>query len=106
MEQNALDYRNNNKTTNPHIEMIAIPGDDAGLAGAEYEFQLIAEPEGCTFTATDLPDYLKMTPEGLIHGFIPEEEANDWIMFNVQVTDPNGNTGSRVIDIYVDEYVN
>lgn len=96
---------NNNQNNNANIEYILTPGDgDYALAGAEYEFQIIAEPEGCTFSATGLPvDFLEVTPEGLIHGDIPEDWANECISFDVVVTAPNGNTLTERVDLYVVE---
>lgn len=95
---------NNNQNNNANIEILAVPGDgDYGLAGAEYEFQMDAEPVECTFSATGLPEFLEVTPEGLIHGDIPEDWANECISFDVQVTDPNGNTLTERIDLYVVE---
>lgn len=100
MANNANNHQNNNA----NIEILAVPGDgDDGLAGAEYEYQIIAEPEGCTFSATGLPEFMEVTPEGLIHGNIPEDWANEWISFDVVVTAPNGNTLTERIDLYVVE---
>lgn len=96
--------------SNAPIQFITTPGDgDYGFAGSEYEFQMDAEPIECTFSATGLPDFLVVTPDGLILGNIPEDWANECISFDVTAADPDGNTMTIGIEISVvkddDEYV-
>lgn len=90
--------------SNAPIQFITTPGDgDYGFAGAEYGFQMEAEPAGCTFSATGLPDFLDVTSDGLILGNIPEDWANECISFDVTAADPDGNTMTIGIEISVVE---
>lgn len=70
-----------------------------GRIGVEYEFQIVVEPAGCTFTATELPDGLEISPDGLIHG-CPTVGGFTYVPV-VKATYPDGNTEKWPIHVHI-----
>lgn len=89
-------------TQNIQIAQPSFPNEiPDGTIDTEYEFQIIAEPVGCTFSATGLPEGLEMTPEGLIHG-IPTRGA-EYFSVHTTITAPDGSTMERIDQVYIED---